>query len=227
VDLPDDAEPVGLSDDPAMRAKLAKRVAAAKHVLLNEPRPGKKLLVADIDYTIYDLGSSAERPEELARPFLHQFFESVWRAYDIIIWSANSMKWVQVKMTELGVLNNPAYRVTALMCNLNMVTVGGHPKCSGMFDCKPLAYCWDTWPQHYSACNTVMIDDLRRNFVMNPQCGLKIKPFKRVHSTGAGDDELLHLARYFARISSLDDLRTLNHDEWRRWLADQERSLEL
>ena len=35
--------------------------------VLNEPRPGKKLLVVDIDYTIFDLGSSAERPEELAR----------------------------------------------------------------------------------------------------------------------------------------------------------------
>lgn len=34
---------------------------------MNEPRPGKKLLVIDIDYTIFDLGSSAEQPMELAR----------------------------------------------------------------------------------------------------------------------------------------------------------------
>lgn len=34
---------------------------------MNEPRPGKKCLVLDIDYTLFDLGSSAERAEELAR----------------------------------------------------------------------------------------------------------------------------------------------------------------
>lgn len=29
------------------------------------------------DYTIFDLNSSAERPEELARPFLHEFFSAI------------------------------------------------------------------------------------------------------------------------------------------------------
>lgn len=42
---------------------------------------GKKLLVADIDFTIFDLNSSAERPEELARPFLHQFFAAAYADY--------------------------------------------------------------------------------------------------------------------------------------------------
>ena len=54
--------------------------------VLNAPRPGKKLLVADIDYTIFDLNSSAERAEELARPFLHQFFAAAYADYDIVIW---------------------------------------------------------------------------------------------------------------------------------------------
>lgn len=38
--------------------------------LLAEPRPGKKCLVIDIDYTIFDLGSTAERPEVRARASL-------------------------------------------------------------------------------------------------------------------------------------------------------------
>lgn len=54
--------------------------------MLNTPRPGKKLLVADIDYTIFDLNSSAERPDELARPYLHQFFAAAYADYDIVIW---------------------------------------------------------------------------------------------------------------------------------------------
>lgn len=66
--------------------------------ILNPPRPGKKLLVVDIDYTIFDLGSSAERAEELARPYLHTFLTACYEFFDLMIWSANSMKWVEVKM---------------------------------------------------------------------------------------------------------------------------------
>ena len=44
---------------------MQKRISAAKVVELNPPRPGKKCVVLDIDYTIFDLNSSAERPEEL------------------------------------------------------------------------------------------------------------------------------------------------------------------
>ena len=36
---------------------------------------------ASQDYTIFDLGSSAERPEELARPHLHEFMSAVYPHY--------------------------------------------------------------------------------------------------------------------------------------------------
>ena len=38
-------------------------MASAKVIELNPPRPGKKAVVLDIDYTIFDLNSAAERPE--------------------------------------------------------------------------------------------------------------------------------------------------------------------
>lgn len=31
-----------------------------------------------------------------------------------------------------------------------------------MFDCKPLAFIWAKFPEHYTPDNTVMLDDLRR-----------------------------------------------------------------
>lgn len=51
--------------------KLERRIKKVEVEVLNEPREGKRLLVVDIDYTIYDLGSSAETPMELARSVLH------------------------------------------------------------------------------------------------------------------------------------------------------------
>lgn len=49
--------------------------------------------------------------------------------------------------------------------------------CAGVFDCKPLPVLWGHFPE-YTAHNTIMFDDLRRNYVFNPQNGLVIRPYK-------------------------------------------------
>ena len=43
--------------------------------------------------------------------------------YDIVIWSATDMKWVEVKMAELGVLTHPNYKITTLIDHGSMITV--------------------------------------------------------------------------------------------------------
>jgi ubiquitin-like domain-containing CTD phosphatase 1 len=43
--------------------------------------------------------------------------------YDIIIWSATDMKWVEVKMGELGCLSNPNYKITCMLDHGSMITV--------------------------------------------------------------------------------------------------------
>lgn len=43
--------------------------------------------------------------------------------YDIIIWSATSMRWIEVKMQELGCTSHPDYKLTAYMDHASMVTV--------------------------------------------------------------------------------------------------------
>jgi ubiquitin-like domain-containing CTD phosphatase 1 len=40
---------------------------------------------------------------------------------------------------------------------------------------------------------TIMFDDIRRNFLLNPQVGLKIRPFRNAPQVGHKDTELLKL----------------------------------
>ena len=61
--------------------KVANRVKSYEVKILNEPREGKKLLVLDIDYTLFDHKSTAETGRELMRPYLHEFLTT---AYEVI-----------------------------------------------------------------------------------------------------------------------------------------------
>lgn len=209
---------VDIMDREVNKQKLRRRIEQFKLNLINPPRPGKKCLVLDIDYTLFDHRSTAENPRELMRPYLHEFLTTAYQFYDVIIWSATSMKWVEVKMKELGVLSHPDYKITAMMDHLAMITV--QSESHGVFDCKPLGVLWGKCPEFYNSKNTIMFDDLRRNFVMNPQNGLVIKPFRKAHINRASDQELLGLADYLVAISALDDLSELDHQRWKDY-SDQ------
>ncbi|KAJ9538203.1 hypothetical protein OSB04_030936 [Centaurea solstitialis] len=216
-------EVVDIKDKEVNKQKLRRRVEQYKACSLlsiiafdielrNPCREGKKLLVLDIDYTLFDHRSTAENPLELMRPYLHEFLTAVYAEYDIIIWSATSMKWVELKMGQLGVLNNPSYKITALLDHLAMITVQSDSR--GIFDCKPLGLIWAHFPEFYSSKNTIMFDDLRRNFVMNPQNGLTIKPFRKAHANRDSDRELVKLTQYLLAIADLDDISILDHKKW-------------
>lgn len=66
--------------------KISRRVKEYKVEILNPPREGKKLLVLDVDYTLFDHRSCAETGVELMRPYLHEFLTSAYEDYDIVIW---------------------------------------------------------------------------------------------------------------------------------------------
>jgi len=212
---------IDIKDREVNQQKLRRRIEQFKLTLLNPPREGKKCLVLDIDYTLFDHRSSAENPRELMRPYLHEFLTAAYQFYDIIIWSATSMKWVEVKMKELGVLSHPDYKVTALIDHMAMITV--QSESSGVFDCKPLGIIWGKCPEFYNSKNTIMFDDLKRNFVMNPQNGLVIKPFRKAHINRASDQELLKLAEYLVSIAALDDLSELDHRRWKDYPDQQKK----
>ncbi|XP_073023009.1 ubiquitin-like domain-containing CTD phosphatase [Primulina eburnea] len=211
-------ESVDIKDKEVNKQKLRRRIEQFRIEVRNPCRQGKKLLVLDIDYTLFDHRSTAENPLELMRPYLHEFLSAVYAEYDIMIWSATSMKWVELKMGELGVLNNPNYKITALLDHMAMITVQSDTR--GVFDCKPLGLIWAKFPEFYGAKNTIMFDDLRRNFVMNPQNGLTIKPFRKAHANRSTDQELVKLTQYLLAIAELDDISILDHKHWESFHED-------
>ncbi|KAL5228587.1 hypothetical protein ABZP36_016852 [Zizania latifolia] len=175
------------------------------------------LRLLDIDYTLFDHRSTAENPIELIRPYLHEFLIDAYSEYDIMIWSETGMKCVELKMGQLGILDNVNYKITALLDHLAMITVQSENQSYGKktFDCKPLGVIWNQFPEYYKETNTIMFDDLRRYFVMNPKNGLVIKPYKRTHSNRSTDQELVKLTQYLLTIAELEDFSNLDHSAWK------------
>uniref|UniRef100_T1GER1 FCP1 homology domain-containing protein n=1 Tax=Megaselia scalaris TaxID=36166 RepID=T1GER1_MEGSC len=155
------------------------------------------------------------------RPYLHEFLTSAYEDYEIVIWSATGMKWIEEKMRLLGVSTNSAYKVWFYLDSSAMISVYTSNK--GVIDVKPLALIWGKYPQ-YSSKNTIMFDDIKRNFLMNPRSGLVIRPFRQAHLNRDTDKELVKLAKYLKEIArSCDDFNKLSHRKWERYLRKHTR----
>ncbi|KAI5119947.1 hypothetical protein M0805_002136 [Coniferiporia weirii] len=185
-------------------------------------REGKKLLVLDIDYTILDTKPLLEGslpPTECARPLLHEFLEAVYPHYDICIWSQTSWIWLETKLHGLGMIGSDLrqYKINFVLDKTCMFRV--FSKRHGeqfTHHVKPLQIIWNLFPQ-YNASNTIHVDDLGRNFALNPGEGLKISAFKEAHTARAMEDrELEKLARYMVHVATVADLRTINHRDWKK-----------
>lgn len=217
MDLPEDAE-LATKDKEVFKEKIAKRIATYEPKKFNDLRPGKRTLVLDVDYTLFDHRSPAQTPAELMRPFLHEFLTAAYPHYNIIIWSATSMKWIDAKMDGLGVSSHPNYKVSMYFDYGAMITVKTDKY--GVFNTKPLGVLWGQFSDMCTPENTIMFDDLGRNFIMNPENGLKIKPCRSLHTTRDTDTELRDLTQYLLAIveDDVQDLRELDHKHWRRYL---------
>lgn len=193
-------------------AKIQKRIRDYEINILNESREGKKLLVLDIDYTLFDHRSPAETGAELMRPYLHEFLTVAYQYYDIVIWSATGMRWIEEKMKLLGVASHTDYKIWFYLDSNAMISV--HTAKRGVIEVKPLGVIWGKFKQ-YSSKNTIMFDDIRRNFLMNPKSGLKIRPFRQAHFNRDTDKELLKLSKYLKDIAEhSEDFNALNHRKW-------------
>ncbi|KAI7822429.1 ubiquitin-like domain-containing CTD phosphatase 1-like protein [Kickxella alabastrina] len=189
-----------VSDD--WKHSLAKIVSDASLRVLNAPRPGKKLAVLDLDYTLFDCKNITGNVADMARPGLHEFLAAIYPHYDLIVWSQTRWHVLESKITLLGMLTHPLYRITTAL------------DISTMFTVKSIRNGELGTHQHYSSQNTIHIDDLSRNFALNYQNGLKIRPFKRADTQPRSDTELFRLARYLLKIARLESLDELDHSSW-------------
>ena len=89
--------------------------------------------------------------------------------------SATNMRWIEEKMKLLGCDKNPNYNLSFYLDSRAMISI--QTEKYGIVDVKPLGVIWGKYPQ-YDKKTTIMFDDLRRNFLMNPQQGLKIRAFR-------------------------------------------------
>jgi ubiquitin-like domain-containing CTD phosphatase 1 len=206
------------------RNKLNRRVASTEIRIINPPRAGKKLLVLDLDLTLFDTKGMQTTPmSELARPGLHRFLACCYRNYDLVIWSQTSWRWLEAKLTELNMLMHSDYKLSFVLDRTSMFSITSRRgREERRHEVKALEIIWRKFPDgRFGAQNTVHIDDLSRNFALNPQSGLKILPYKHSQTTNAPatDRELYYLMRYLSLIAREDDFGALNHKHWKQYAS--------
>jgi len=177
----------------------------------------------DIDYTILDTKPLLEGslpPAECARPGLHDFLEAIYPFYDICVWSQTSWVWLETKLHELEMIGSDTrhYKISFVLDKTPMFKVFSKRNGADFtHHVKALQIIWNLFPQ-YNASNTIHVDDLGRNFALNPGEGLKISAFKDAHNLvlAREDRELEKLTRYMVFIANLDDLRSVDHNDWKK-----------
>ena len=197
--------------------KLQKHTIACELHFINPPRPGKSLLVLDLDHTLLDFSSRDDSVTAAAmcRPFLHEFLELTHSHYDICFWSQTSWKWLEIKMNELCMTGHSRYKISFCLDKTTMFTAN-----EGKV--KPLHLLYSKSPPgtQWGPNNTVHVDDLPRNFELNKKNGIAISPFHRPPPgtephAGPSDIELVLLGRYLVSIATCPDLSRKPHDNWR------------
>jgi len=204
------------------KENLKKAISSTQINLISPMDPKKKLLVLDLDHTLFDFGrrDHVNTLAETMRPGLVPFLTQAWKNYNIAIWSATSWTWLEIKLIEFGLLPNRHFQFSFVLDKSAMFSVTSNR--NGRLvehSVKPLQIIWAKFPQ-YSEKNTIHVDDLSRNFFFNPKAGLKIKPFKYSPEAVSTDTELFHLSIYLDYIAVYEDFTLLDHTEWKDLIKD-------
>jgi ubiquitin-like domain-containing CTD phosphatase 1 len=134
---------------------------------------------------------------------------------DLVVWSQTSWRWLEVKLTELNLLTNPKFQFAFVLDKEAMFKVKTYQKQKKEVVehyVKPLQIIWSLLGPQWNEKNTVHVDDLGRNFVMNPRNGILVKAFYIKEGVASNSDrELFDLAKYLLKIASQADIGSSEH----------------
>jgi ubiquitin-like domain-containing CTD phosphatase 1 len=110
---------------------------------------------------------------DMKRPYMEQFLKAVYPYYDIGIWSQTHWRWIEIKLAECGMLHNSNYKICFVLDKSFMFKI---PPTGYV---KPLHIIWSKYGNLWSPKNTLHIDDMERNFLLNRESGVLVAPFYR------------------------------------------------
>ena len=211
----------------ANEENLRKFTSETQIHLMNQPRENKPLLVLDLDHTLLDFSSRKLRQAtshvvgnqiaaKLKRPFMDEFLTLTYRHYDLAVWSQTSWRWLETKLTELGMLTHPGYKFCFVLDKTSMFSVTSKKRdgTKVKHHVKPLQIIWSKF-MRWGVHNTVHLDDLSRNFALNLGSGLKVTPYYRKKSSGKKDVELQLLATYLEKVAvESENFEDVNFEKW-------------
>lgn len=69
--------------------------------IINPIDPAKKLLVLDLDKTLFDFSArhKTRSISDVMRPHLISFLTEAYKNYNLAVWSATAWTWVEIKLT--------------------------------------------------------------------------------------------------------------------------------
>lgn len=214
------------------------RLSSSSDNISNTNNTHLPLLVLDLDHTLLDFsskhlstnGSSAMAmgqsddavANKLKRPYMDEFLTWAYKYYDLVVWSQTSWRWLEVKLTELGMLTHPGYKFCFVLDKTSMFQIISTNRSGKQVThyVKPLQIIWSKFP-HWNSHNTVHLDDLARNFALNLGSGLKCTAYYRkkkkkrstsgstvtTTSSGSKDSELLGLGRFLELLATSDEAK--------------------
>lgn len=192
---------------------LKKFTSKTSVFIMNEPRENKPLMVLDLDHTLLDFSSKTLQRDSdrrvgngaaaaMKRPHMDEFLTTAYLHYDLVVWSQTSWRWLETKLTELGMLTNPGYKFCFVLDKTSMFSITSTKRDGSSYkhQVKPLQLIWTKYPR-WGAHNTCHLDDLSRNFALNLKSGLKVSAYYRKKTAGRRDAELLGLGGYLERLA--------------------------
>eukprot|EP00924_Labyrinthula_sp_SR-Ha-C_P015899 snap_masked-scaffold_4-processed-gene-12.36-mRNA-1 protein AED:0.39 eAED:0.39 QI:0/-1/0/1/-1/1/1/0/399 len=187
--------------------------------------------------------------QDQLRPYLFEFLSRMYKYFDLAIWSQTHYQYIEIKLLELGFLEPPLdlkgkpaaeggytydYKFCFALNTEHMFKVhareykarvgGTRFKESTEQHVKPLHFIWNQVDEKiqgkWNKSNTIHIDDIARNFILNPDNGLLCDPYtmKRKEKDNFHlkkiADYLEHIVLHYKSASAV------NHSNWKQILFD-------